>query len=132
MADDEQDKQMTDEQQPDETQSVQAAQQTPERRPLRGPRCRAEPVEQLSPKERRRKARSTHVGSAREPRSPEERQAERDAAVARRPSSAARDACRNAPNVPSTAPRRPLRSRSRPCIPRARAPPCAPGRGGVQ
>jgi len=39
----------------------------------------AEPVEQLPPKERRRKARSTHVGSARQPRTPEERQAERDA-----------------------------------------------------
>ena len=39
----------------------------------------AEPVEQLSSKERRRKARSTHSGRARESRSPEERQAERDA-----------------------------------------------------
>jgi small subunit ribosomal protein S17 len=36
-----------------------------------------EPVEQLPPKERRRKARSTHGGSAREPRSAEERHAER-------------------------------------------------------
>jgi small subunit ribosomal protein S17 len=40
---------------------------------------RPEPVEQLPPKERRRKARSTHSGSAREPRTPEERQAEREA-----------------------------------------------------
>ena len=40
----------------------------------------AEPVEQISPKERRRRARSMHVGSARQSRSPEERQAERDAA----------------------------------------------------
>lgn len=39
----------------------------------------AEPVEQLSPKERRRKARSTHAGGAGKPRTPEERQAERDA-----------------------------------------------------
>jgi small subunit ribosomal protein S17 len=38
-----------------------------------------EPVEQLSPKERRRKARSTRGGSARASRTPEERQAERDA-----------------------------------------------------
>jgi small subunit ribosomal protein S17 len=37
----------------------------------------AEPVEQLPPKERRRKARSVHSGSAREPRTPEERHAER-------------------------------------------------------
>jgi small subunit ribosomal protein S17 len=37
----------------------------------------SEPVEQLPPKERRRKARSAHGGRAREPRSPEERQAER-------------------------------------------------------
>jgi small subunit ribosomal protein S17 len=42
-------------------------------------RASAEPVEQLPPKERRRKARSTHSGSARAPRSPEERQAEREA-----------------------------------------------------
>jgi small subunit ribosomal protein S17 len=39
----------------------------------------AEPVEQLSPKERRRKVRSAHTGRAREPRAPEERQAEREA-----------------------------------------------------
>ncbi len=39
----------------------------------------SEPVEQLSPKERRRKTRSLHVGSARPSRTPEERQAERDA-----------------------------------------------------
>jgi small subunit ribosomal protein S17 len=37
----------------------------------------AEPVEQLSPKERRRKARSTHSGEASPTRSPEERHAER-------------------------------------------------------
>jgi small subunit ribosomal protein S17 len=40
----------------------------------------AEPAETLSPKERRRKARSTHTGEARLPRSPEERHAERLAA----------------------------------------------------
>jgi small subunit ribosomal protein S17 len=37
----------------------------------------AGPAEQLSPKERRRKARSTHTGEARPQRSPEERHAER-------------------------------------------------------
>jgi small subunit ribosomal protein S17 len=37
----------------------------------------AEPVEQLAPKERRRKARSKHAGEARPSRSPEERHAER-------------------------------------------------------
>jgi small subunit ribosomal protein S17 len=39
--------------------------------------AKPEPVEQLPPKERRRKARSTHGGSARKPRSAEERHAER-------------------------------------------------------
>jgi len=38
-----------------------------------------EPVEQLSSKERRRRERSTHAGSARSQRTPEERQAEREA-----------------------------------------------------
>jgi len=37
----------------------------------------AEPAEQLSPKERRRKARSTHSGEARPQRSPDERHSER-------------------------------------------------------
>jgi len=37
----------------------------------------SEPVEQLPPKERRRRARSTHAGQARPARSPEERHAER-------------------------------------------------------
>jgi small subunit ribosomal protein S17 len=37
----------------------------------------AEPAEQLPPKERRRRARSTHTGQARAARSPEERHAER-------------------------------------------------------
>jgi small subunit ribosomal protein S17 len=37
----------------------------------------SEPAEQLSPKERRRKARSQHSGRARESRTPEERHAER-------------------------------------------------------
>jgi small subunit ribosomal protein S17 len=37
----------------------------------------AEPAEQLSPKERRRKVRSTHTGEARPPRTPEERHSER-------------------------------------------------------
>jgi small subunit ribosomal protein S17 len=40
---------------------------------------RAEPAAQLSPKERRRRARSTHTGEGRPARSPEERHAERAA-----------------------------------------------------
>ncbi len=44
------------------------------------PKPPAEPVEQISPKERRRRKRSLHVGPARPQRTPEERQAERDAA----------------------------------------------------
>jgi small subunit ribosomal protein S17 len=43
------------------------------------PSGQAEPGEQLSPKERRRRARSTHTGEARPTRSPEERHAERAA-----------------------------------------------------
>jgi small subunit ribosomal protein S17 len=39
----------------------------------------AQPAEQLSPKERRRKARSTHTGETRPARSPQERHAERSA-----------------------------------------------------
>jgi small subunit ribosomal protein S17 len=39
----------------------------------------SEPIEQLPPKERRRKARSQHAGEARPSRSPEERHAEREA-----------------------------------------------------
>ncbi len=46
---------------------------------------RPAPAEQLSPKERRRKARSKHAGEARPSRSPEERHAERLAERARRP-----------------------------------------------
>ncbi len=106
---DEQDKQMSDEQQPEETQVEQTAApeqepasvettpepaaetppepvaEVPEAQAASAPppaaraATPAEPVEQLPPKERRRKARSLHVGNAREPRTPEERQAERDA-----------------------------------------------------
>ena len=47
----------------------------------------AEPASRLAPKERRRKARSTHAGEARPARSPEERHAER---VAERKAKAAR------------------------------------------
>jgi small subunit ribosomal protein S17 len=99
----EQDKEMSDEQQPEETPVEQpaASEQTPEPveaaseptsetpepevqaeqapEPVRAA-APAEPVEQLSPKERRRKSRLTHIGSARASRTPEERQAERDAA----------------------------------------------------
>ncbi len=93
----EQDKEMTDEQEPQaqpsaqEPQEEQAAQEpaapgTPAAAPeAKEPatqaagRAGSEPAEQLPPKERRRKARSAHTGSARAPRSPEERQAEREA-----------------------------------------------------
>jgi small subunit ribosomal protein S17 len=51
------------------------------------PTAPAEPAEQLSPKERRRKARSTHTGKAQPTRTPEERHAER---VAERKDKAAR------------------------------------------
>ncbi len=61
---------MTDEQEPQE----QGAQE-----PVAQATQTTEPTEQLPPKERRRKARSTHTGSAQAPRSPEERQAEREA-----------------------------------------------------
>jgi small subunit ribosomal protein S17 len=43
-----------------------------------------EPVEQLPPKDRRRRARSRHSGEARSPRSPEERHAERQAERSRK------------------------------------------------
>jgi small subunit ribosomal protein S17 len=93
----EQDSEMTDKQ---ESQDEQAAQESavleaqgPVASETPGPAAEAqEPVaqtagravsqpaaEQLPPKERRRKARSSHTGSARTPRSPEERQAEREA-----------------------------------------------------
>jgi small subunit ribosomal protein S17 len=49
--------------------------------------AQAEPISQLAPKERRRKARSTHTGEARPARTPEERHAER---VAERKDKAAR------------------------------------------
>jgi small subunit ribosomal protein S17 len=53
----------------------------------------AEPAEVLSPKERRRRARSAHAGEARSQRSPEERHAER---VAERKAKAARRRARRA------------------------------------
>jgi len=43
------------------------------------PVAESAPAEQLAPKERRRRARSTHTGEARAPRTPEERHAERAA-----------------------------------------------------
>jgi small subunit ribosomal protein S17 len=52
----------------------QAAPETPAAAPAATP---AEPVEQLSSKERRRRARSTHAGDVRASRTPEERHAER-------------------------------------------------------
>jgi small subunit ribosomal protein S17 len=75
---DEQDNEMTDEQQTPEAQETQTqeVQRAPEPVAQAAP---AEPAEQLPPKERRRRARSTHTGSARTPRSPEERHAERQA-----------------------------------------------------
>jgi len=51
----------------------------PERAQGSAPSTQAQPGEQLSSKERRRKARSTHAGEARPARSPEERHAERAA-----------------------------------------------------
>lgn len=54
--------------------------EAPEQAPEAGadaPVVQAEPAEQLSPKERRRKARSTHSGEARAQRSPQERHIER-------------------------------------------------------
>jgi small subunit ribosomal protein S17 len=54
--------------------TAEAVAQTSAATPSGGP---PEPAEQLSPKERRRKARSAHGGRARETRTPEERQAER-------------------------------------------------------
>lgn len=57
--------------------------QTPDEQPAEEPAAAAaaapaEPQEQLSPKERRRRARSTHAGETRASRTPEERQAERE------------------------------------------------------
>jgi small subunit ribosomal protein S17 len=74
---DEQDNEMSDEQQPEAQETEQAAESEQAREPVA--KAPAEPVEQLSPKERRRKARSLHVGQARPSRSSEERQVERDA-----------------------------------------------------
>jgi small subunit ribosomal protein S17 len=54
----------------EETQPEQAAPKAPAAAP-------AEPAEQLSPKERRRRGRSTHTGEAHKSRTPEERHAER-------------------------------------------------------
>jgi small subunit ribosomal protein S17 len=56
-----------------ETQTEQAAPKAPAAAPATG----SAPTEQLAPKERRRRARSTHTGEARTPRTPEERHAER-------------------------------------------------------
>jgi small subunit ribosomal protein S17 len=84
MADD-QDKEMSDEQpqtqqnEPAEAHTEQAAEPGAQAAPS-APKRPAEPVEQIPPKERRRRKRSLHVGAARPPRTPEERQAERDAA----------------------------------------------------
>ena len=51
----------------------------PSPRPPRSPRKPAEPEAALSPKEARRRARSTHSGHAGEPRDAQQRQADRDA-----------------------------------------------------
>jgi len=78
---------MSDETTPEETTEEQApAAEAPE---AAAPAQPAEPVEILHPKERRRRARSAHDGTARPARTPEERQAERQEtrakkAVARR------------------------------------------------
>jgi small subunit ribosomal protein S17 len=70
---DEKDKEMTGEDQPEAERASDRGTAPPR------PPAPAESAEQLSPKERRRKARSRHIGAARPPRSPSERQAERDA-----------------------------------------------------
>jgi small subunit ribosomal protein S17 len=94
----EQDKEMTDEQELQESPAAQEPAGTEAQEPVvpetqepaapeaqepaaqAAGRVGSEPAaEQLPPKERRRKVRSTHTGSARAPRSPEERQAEREA-----------------------------------------------------
>jgi small subunit ribosomal protein S17 len=81
----------------------------------------SEPVEQLAPKERRRKARSTHSGEVRKSRSPEERHAERVAerrakAVSRRArrlqERTKRNAQRQSGDVAAVAPLAPVRPRT--------------------
>jgi small subunit ribosomal protein S17 len=67
---------------PEQTAEPAEAEQVPEpeaQAAPASPKPPAEPAEQLSPKERRRRKRSLHVGPAHQPRTPEERQAERDA-----------------------------------------------------
>ena len=81
----------------------------------------AEPVEQLAPKERRRKARSTHTGRTREPRSPEDRHAERQAV--RRAKALKRRARRSQERVKRTA------ARSSASAPQALAPVHPPAEG---
>jgi small subunit ribosomal protein S17 len=72
----------------------------------------AEPAERLSPKERRRRARATHSGEARSPRSPEERHAERVAErrtkAARRRSRRLQERTKGAAKRAEAAPREPL------------------------
>jgi small subunit ribosomal protein S17 len=78
--------------------------------------AKPEPVEQLPPKERRRKARSTHSGSARPARTAEERQAERleerkrkaTRRRARRLQERAKRTATRASATPSTAPAAPV------------------------
>jgi small subunit ribosomal protein S17 len=60
----------------DEAQPEQAAPEAPAAAPAE-PATGSAPPEQLAPKERRRRARSTHTGEARASRTPEERHAER-------------------------------------------------------
>jgi small subunit ribosomal protein S17 len=55
------------------------AEATPEAPAPSATKVDSEPAEQLAPKERRRRARSTHTGETRAPRTPEERHAERAA-----------------------------------------------------
>ncbi len=57
--------------------ATEAAAPAPEAAPPPPPPARPAPAEQLPPKERRRKARLTHTGTSRPPRTPEERHAER-------------------------------------------------------
>jgi small subunit ribosomal protein S17 len=85
-----------------------SAEQAPE---ADAPAAKAEPAEQLSPKERRRRTRSAHSGDVRPSRTPEERHAER---VAERRVKAVRRRARR------------LQERAKAADRRASAPPAAP------
>lgn len=78
------------------------------------PAAEAEPQEQLSPKERRRRTRSTHSGQTRPQRTPEERYAERQA---ERQAKAGRRRARRASERTKDAERRAARGPAEPLAP---------------